>query len=217
MRFGSTKTWGIGAAAAGLLFAAYSIGTQADSGVASGAGPKARLVAGPGPGPGRPAGPMLQDLADRLGVDRQKLEDAMAAIRGQQQPPAGGPRDDFAAELAAKLGIDQAKVEQVLDAHRPKPPEPPAGPGRRTGGAPHFRTGRGGPGGPDIAGLAKDLGVDESKLKTALDELRKQHEGDFKARRDEFAKQLADRLGIDVEKVKAALPEPPHAPFRARP
>lgn len=234
MRFGTTKTWAITAGAATVALGGYSIGSQANDGVAtgqsSGSPPKVKFA-------GRGAGaPMLDDLAGRLGVDRQKLEDALAAIRGKQQPRVTKPRDDFVAALAAKLGIDQAKVEKALEARRPERPgrpgerhdkmRPQGGERHFHGGERHFRTGPGGPAkpgrpggpaGPDIAGLAKDLGVDEAKLQAALDELRKDEEPALEAKRNEFAKQLADQLGIDVAKVKAALPDPPTPRFRAAP
>jgi hypothetical protein len=268
MRFGTTKTWGIVAAAAALVFAGYSLGTQADDGVANGqgssAGGKTRFaVAECGPG-----GPKLEGLADRLGVDRQKLEDALDDIRPAQKT---APGERFAAGLAAKLGIDQAKVEKALEAQGPKRVErgrerrdelsgalagelgvseakvraalvavksgtggPPAGPdgfanalAKELGVSkdrvqaaldkirPQERMVR--RAGPPIAGLAKALGVEESKLRAALEELGKEQKADQAKRRDEFAQQLADRLGIDVDKVKAALPEPGGPVWKGRP
>jgi len=61
----------------------------------------------------------------------------------------------------------------------------------------------------DTAALAKKLGVDESKLKDALDQLESEHRAEEKKRHDELAQKLADRLGVDVDKVKEALPEGP--------
>ena len=47
-----------------------------------------------------------------------------------------------------------------------------------------------------------ELGVDEAKVDQALEDFRT-------AKHDEFAQKLADELGIDVEKVKDALPDRP--------
>ena len=66
---------------------------------------------------------------------------------------------------------------------------PPAGPGHRW---------RGGGGPPMLEGLAARLGVDESDLQAALEDIRKDHG-------DDFARQLAAALGVDVSKVTAAF------------
>jgi uncharacterized protein YidB (DUF937 family) len=224
MRFGTTRAWGIASGAAVVVaFAGYSVGSQADDGVATGKGSSSgQNVKFAGRGHG---GPMLQDLAGRLGVDRQKLEDALADIRAQQQPPATDPRERLAAGLADKLGIDQVKVEKALAAQRPERRE--RGRGKRadkTAALAKVKPGAGGQGhgvhvrgGPPAAGLAKALGVDEAKLQAALEALKKEQEPAREKRRDEFAQQLADRLGIDVDKVKAALPDPGVPSWKGRP
>jgi hypothetical protein len=60
--------------------------------------------------------------------------------------------------------------------------------------------------------------VSEADVNKALEELRAEHEAEHEKRRNEMAQALADRLGIDVDKVKDALPMgPPHHGGRGRP
>src|SRR4051812_31671478 len=61
------------------------------------------------------------------------------------------------------------------------------------------------PGPPDLSAMATKLGVTTAQLQSALEALKSDM-------RDDFAQQLADALGIDVAKVKAALPAPPPGP-----
>jgi hypothetical protein len=58
-------------------------------------------------GPGGPGGPMADDLAQELGVDADKLRDALEAFEDQRH-------DEFAQKLADKLGLDVDKVEEAL-------------------------------------------------------------------------------------------------------
>ena len=57
-----------------------------------------------------------------------------------------------------------------------------------------------------VAALAKELGIERSKVRAALRKVQAAHEKEHAARRDEFAQKLADKLGISVDKVKSALP-----------
>lgn len=95
------------------------------------------------------------------------------------------------------------------------PGDGPGGHGGGPGGhrGPHF----------DTAALAKAIGVSESKLTAALDQVREQlkpsekdrptgttpptppSQADRDARRDAFAKALAKELGVDADKVSKAL------------
>jgi transcriptional regulator with XRE-family HTH domain len=219
MRFGTTRTWAIGAAAAGIAFAGYTIGSQADDGVANGQSksdcPK---IAFAGPGLG---GPMAEDLADRLGVDRQKLEDALRDIRPDLKGPSD-PKRDFLARLADKLGVDQDKLEKVLEAQGPKRVE------RRHEERSEltneladelgvsaakvraaFEVGKQGPNGPPpdkeefLSGVAKELGVSKDRLVAALDKFQPRVRGHFHA--GPPAAELAKGLGVDEAKVQAAL------------
>lgn len=102
-----------------------------------------------------------------------------------------GPRDggQLASELATKLGLDQTKVADALkavrDANRPTTkPTPGATPTTRPDPAAHDA---------ELAkALAPKLGVDEAKIKTALDEIRAAHEADR-------AKALDDKLAAAVK------------------
>jgi biotin operon repressor len=213
----------LGVALAGavvLAGGAYALGAQKDDGTAL-AGGKARGAGygygwgpgpgGPGGGPGGPGGPGLrrgfmqqgfEDLASKLGVSEAKLREALRNIR----PDRGdfeAKRAERVKDLAAALGIPESKVEAAIEKYGP-------GPGRR------FRRGPGGPGGPPPGGkpprraerlddFAKALGVTPAKLRAAMEQLRED-------KRDEFAQKLATELGISVDKVKGALPEPPKRP-----
>ena len=83
-----------------------------------GAARDARALRGPGRhgrghhGPGGPRGDLAQDLADALGVEAAKVEDALEAFHDAR-------REEFAQKLADELGID---VDEVQDALPPKHP-----------------------------------------------------------------------------------------------
>jgi ClpA/ClpB-like protein len=157
-------------------------------------------------------------LAKELGIDAAKVHAAFDKLKPEPGRDRGGPRGDrrdLLADLAKELGVSQDKLRAALDAVRPggpggpggrrgpdgppppgAPPPPPGGPGG------HHHGGPGGPGGPIADDLAKALGVDAADVRKALDAYEQ-------ARRDEFAQKLADKLGIDVDKVKDALPHHP--------
>lgn len=87
----------------------------------------------------------------------------------------GARGDALAAELATKLGLDQTKVSDAVkalrEANRPAKPRTKPTPGQ----AKPDPTAR------DAAlakALAPKLGVDEAKIKTALDEIRAAHQAD---------------------------------------
>jgi hypothetical protein len=94
----------------------YGLGTQADDGtaIADGAQTTAdehRSGAPPAFGAGgQPPG--FQNLADKLGVDADKL---VQALRDFHQSEEGNRRDDFAAALAKALGISTDKVSSAFE------------------------------------------------------------------------------------------------------
>ncbi len=103
-----------------------------------------------------------------------------------------GPRDggQLAAQLATRLGLDQAKVttalQEVREASRPttKPTPTPGATATPRDPAAQDAT--------LAASLAPKLGVDEAKVKTALDEIRAAQVADR-------AKALDDRLAAAVK------------------
>jgi hypothetical protein len=60
------------------------------------------------------------------------------------------------------------------------------------------------PGAPRLDSLADRLGVDESELRDAFEDVRKSLPAPFE-RRDDFAEELAKELGTSADKVEAAL------------
>ncbi len=224
--------------AVALASGAYALGSQAGDGdavAAKNANPSALGYGGPPPGrPGhgwRGGGPpMLEGLADRLGVDESDLQAALEDLRKDHG-------DDFAQQLADALGIDVSKVTAAFDKLRPRPGDrhadfaaalakklgvttaavrkafdqgrrDPQAVAKALGVTPeklrqafeslrprHHRRG------PDTAAMAKALGVSQAKLKAALDKVKAAGQQE----RDAFAKELADRLNIDVQKVEDAL------------
>ena len=63
----------------------------------------------------------VQSLADELGIDESKLEDALDKVRDKQRKAFEQAHDEFLQKLADKLGISKDKVEDAL-------PDPPVGP-----------------------------------------------------------------------------------------
>ena len=200
------------AGAFALASGAYALGTQADDGNAAAAkSPNAAPAFAGGPGRpgfghhGGPGGPAFDSLADRLGVSEAKLRTALEDIAKEH-------RTDFAQTLADALSIDRAKVRAALQKHRNHPTSPeqlakelgvseeklhdafhavmrkirPRGPGR-----------------PGLDNLANALGVTRAQLEAAFDKLRADHD----RLRDQFAEELAKRLGLDPSKVQDALEE----------
>jgi hypothetical protein len=111
------------------------------------------------------------------------VQQALQAQRDHRGDPAA---------LAKALGVTPQKLRQAFEQlwkdHGP--------PGVRDRVHDH---------GPATAALAKQLGVTQAQLQAAFDKVRAAHEADMAKVRDEFAQKLAERLHIDVAKVKAAL------------
>jgi hypothetical protein len=177
---------------------AYGLGTQANDGTAvadSQNGERGRVALLRG----APCG--FSGLADELGVDESKLEDALRDFRSSHDDM----RADFAADLAAALGTSADKVRSALDElaqqrqdrfedRRGRPDLGPPPGGARF----HF--------GPPLRGLAKELGVTRSELREALREVGEKAGDRFEQNRKELAEFLADRFNLDVDKVLEALP-----------
>jgi Clp amino terminal domain, pathogenicity island component len=233
MTSGKRTTAFVLAGAVALASGAYALGNEAGDGAAEAArGDQVRLGHGYGP-PGRLR---FDPLADRLGVDEADLREALEDIRA-----------DRTQRLADALGVDRAKVEEAFEDRRPERPARPRfrrpaaiasalakelglstakvrealeqrrGPGeladalgvseerlheafRAVIGKPRL------PHRPGFENLAEELGVTQAQLEAAFEELR-----------DQFAEELADRLNLDVAKVKEALEATPRFGFRRGP
>ncbi len=184
-----------------IASAAYGLGTQTGGGTAVADNARdgergARVMMERG-GPCGFAG-----LADELGVDESKLEQALRDFKSGQDDDM---RADFAKDLAAALGKSEDDVRAALDKVKkgradrfkdhvgPRDMPPPPGGARF-----HF--------GPPLRGLAKELGVTRSELSKALQEVGQKAGDRFEQHRKELAEFLADRLNLDVDKVLEALP-----------
>lgn len=152
-----------------------------------------------------------QRLADALSLDRAKVEQALEKARPErpERPHVRRPQA-LAAALAKELGLSTAKVRAALEKRRGHP----SGPGdladelgvseEKLHEAFHAVFGKLRPPRPGLDNLAKELGVTQAELDAAFEKLREQHDD----LRDEFAQELADRLNLDVAKVKEALGTP---------
>jgi hypothetical protein len=140
-----------------------------------------------------------QRLADALGIDVAKVEDALESAR-PERPRVRRPRA-IAAALAKELGISTAKVRAALRQHRGDLADALGVSEERVREAFHAVMGKPG---PRFGNLAEDLGVTQAELDAAFEELE-----------DDFAQQLADRLKLDVAKVQEAL-EDLHPPRSGR-
>ena len=153
----------------------------------------------PDRGPGKAGdhrGDFAAALAKALGVDQAKVQAGLDKARqdlGKDRPDRnGGRRFDRGAfentvvnDIASATGVDAAKVRSALQSLRPK-----AGDHRDRGAARD-----------DIRQkLATALGVTTAQLDAAFQTVATQA-------RDQFATELAQKLNIDVQKVKDALPD----------
>jgi AraC-like DNA-binding protein len=147
-----------------------------------------------------------QRLADALNVDRAKVEQALDNTR-PERPKRPRPPERLAAALAKELGLSTAEVREALEDRRGRP----GGPDDLADalGVSEERLRRAfravfddlRPPRPRFGDLAEELGVTQAQLDAALERLREQHDD----LRDEFARELADRLNLDVDKVEDAL------------
>jgi biotin operon repressor len=170
----------------------YGLGTEAGDGTAiadntateqDGGAPDRH---GPPFGFERGAPPGVSALADRLGVDRANLANALRDYHDQHEADR---RDEFAAKLADALGISTAKVNSAFDRLHSRHEDRFPGHDRAL----------------PLRQLAKALGVSRADLRRAFSELRAGAENEFKQEQRGLARFLADRFGLDVSKVQDAL------------
>jgi hypothetical protein len=196
----------------------YGLGTQADDGTALAGGGSDRggargVACEHGPPPG------FSNLADTLGVDADKLGDALRDFHDQEHTER---RDEFATKLAGALDLPAERVtaalEKVHDRLEPR----------------FERRGERGDAGPaerprirhawlPLRQLASELDVTRAELRKALSDVRPDRadiEDRFKQHQQELAEFLAERFDLDVEKVTDALadlPRPAPPPHDGRP
>jgi transcriptional regulator with XRE-family HTH domain len=185
---------------------AYGLGTQTGDGtaVADSNGQERERGIGVAFRAGAVCG--VAGLADKLGVDEQKLEQA---LRDYRKSHAYNVRMSFPSDLADALGIPEDKVRAALDKlhgqrerrfdrhfdERGAPPKPPGGPPAMSF---HF--------GMPLRELASELGVKRSELRAALREVGQKAADRVRREGRELAEFLAERLGLDADKVLDALP-----------
>lgn len=186
MKSTGKKLAGLLAGAVLLASAAYGIGSQTGGGGASaangdsssgGAERRGEVIA-----LRDRRGPFDRaDLAEKLGVDEDKLAAALAELRDERKPRIARRR--LSADLAKALGISQKRVRKALGNLRSK--------ARR-----EHRTARR----EFFAALAKELGVEESKVRTVLRDARRAGPGEWPSQAE-----IARRLGVSEAKLRAAL------------
>jgi transcriptional regulator with XRE-family HTH domain len=161
----------------------YGLGTQADDGTAIADSSQERTAA-PRIAFERGAPPGFDQLADRLGVDADRLARALRDFHDQNDADR---RDEFAQKLADALGVSRDKVEKQFERLRQQ---------REQGFA---------------ATLAKALGADADEVRAALDRLKGEgpmRPGDFAQRlADELGLDVSDVRAALIE-IRPGLPHP---------
>jgi hypothetical protein len=196
-----------------LASGAYAIGSQSGGGTSGAATGTASQSAGPGdpaaslasrlgvteaqlraafddirktdpPPGGDPRAKLEKALADALGIDQSKVADALDKLRTQHEADESARHAAFAKSLAQELGLDPAKVTAALEKLRPDRGgphafgPPPGGVVKRAPGPPP-------PGGPMGRAHGFRIGPPPG--------------------RDGFLPRLANELGVDSSKLRAAL------------
>ena len=192
----------------------YGLGTQADDGTAvAGAGSDRGAARGHAFEHGPPPG--FSNLAATLGMDADKLEDALRDFHGQEHSER---RDEFATKLAGALGLPVERVSAALEKAHDRLELRFERRGERGDVRPAER--------PRIRRawfplrkLAVELDVTRAELRKALSDLRPDRasiEDRFEQQQQELAEFLAERFDLDVDKVTDALGDlprpapPPH-------
>lgn len=196
----------------------YGLGTQADDGTAAAGGDSDRSAAR-GMTSERGAPPGFGDLARTLGVEADQLADALRDFHEQEH---ADHRDEFATELAGALGLPVDRVTAALErAHERLELRLEARGERgevRPAERPRIRHAR-----FPLRRLAAELDVTRAQLRKALREVRPERtdvQDRFEEHQQELEEFLAERLGLDVEKVSDALadlPRPAPHPHGGRP
>ena len=151
-----------------------------------------------------------QRLADALGIDAAKVEQAFENVRPERPAsarvaprPAGVRRARSPRSSASAPRRCAPRSRSAAGAPATRATSPTSSASARSGCArpstPSSASIR--PHRPGLANLAEELGVTQAQLEAAFEKLRDQKD----ELRDEFAKELADRLNLDAAKVQDAL------------
>jgi transcriptional regulator with XRE-family HTH domain len=191
----------------------YGLGTQADDGTAiaeNSQDSQQERHLGPGPGFERGAPPGFSDLADRLGVGADKLQQALRDFHDQNDADR---RDEFADKLADALGISADKVKSAFEGlHQKREDRFAARLADALGtdadkvkdALESLRDDGPVPFGDFAQKLADELGLDVSDVRAALMEIRPFH-GDRHRHRDMPLRQPANALDVSRADLRAAL------------
>jgi biotin operon repressor len=197
----------------------YGLGTQAgdgnaiaDSATLDGGSQERHL--GPGPAFERGAPPGFSALATKLGVDADKLAQAMRDFHESQE---GDRRDEFTNKLAKALGISSDKVKSALDGLQQRREDRFAGrladalgvdADKVKAALAKLKDNGPVPFGDFAQKLADELNLDVSDVRAALIKVRPFHEERRGGRhRDDAAplRQLATALGVSRADLRAAF------------
>jgi Clp amino terminal domain, pathogenicity island component len=138
----------------------------------------------------------IQALATALGKPVDQVTSAVNSVLPDRGIRGRRFADDFAAALAKALGVDQAKVQAGLDKARQDLQ------GRRGNG--NGRRDRGAFGDTIVNDIASATGVDAAKVRSALQGLRPDR-GQRRDRRDDIRQKLATALGVTTAQLDAAF------------